>query len=277
MVEAPARVAVVVEDDDDIRRLLQTVLVRSGFEVVLTADGPSGLEAVREYDPLVTTLDVSMPGMDGFAVAREIRTFSSTYVIVITGLGEEIDVVQGLEAGADDYLIKPFRPRELRARIETMLRRPRERVGAPAATEPPAGHTAGHTTTLPVQAPASQPAAAAPAAHPHLGPEVLESDGLRLHPAERLVSVDGRPVELTRTEFDLLASLLASGSRVRSKSDLVLTMRGQTGSAHGAVGSGDKRAVEVHLSNLRRKIGDSSALPRWIETVHGVGYRMVSP
>lgn len=133
MGESSARLAVVIEDDADVRHLLRTILVRSGFEVILTKDGAEGVEAVRAHDPELTTLDVNMPGMDGFAAAKLIREFSSTYIIMLTGLDDEIDVVQGLDSGADDYLVKPFRPRELRARIESVMRRPRQHVTTTAA------------------------------------------------------------------------------------------------------------------------------------------------
>src|SRR4051794_4521660 len=124
-------VAVIIEDDPDVRDLIDIVLTQYGFRTVVTENGPAGVEAVRQHNPLVTTLDVNMPGMDGFAVAKRLREFSSTYLIMITALADEIDVVQGFEAGADDYLVKPFRPRELRARADSMLRRPRARVDTP--------------------------------------------------------------------------------------------------------------------------------------------------
>ena len=128
--------AVIIEDDADIRHLLETVLTQAGFDVIATSNGLDGIQAVRAYEPIVTTLDVSMPGMDGFEVAKRIRTFSQTYIVMLTARDEEIDTLQGLEAGADDYLTKPFRPRELRARIEAMLRRPRD---ARSADEPVGG------------------------------------------------------------------------------------------------------------------------------------------
>ncbi|MFC6344352.1 response regulator transcription factor, partial [Nocardioides hankookensis] len=121
-------VAVIIEDDPDVRDLIDIVLTQSGFTTVVTENGTDGVEAVRKHNPLITTLDVNMPGMDGFAVAKRLREFSSTYLIMITALADEIDVVQGFEAGADDYLVKPFRPRELRARADSMLRRPRARM-----------------------------------------------------------------------------------------------------------------------------------------------------
>ncbi|NEM90148.1 response regulator [Galbitalea soli] len=127
-----SRVAVVVEDDADIRNLLQTVLTQGGFEVYTASNGLDGLEAVRRHSPLVTTLDVNMPGMNGFEAARQIRAISTTYIVMLTALSEEVDTIQGLEAGADDFVTKPFRPRELRARIEAILRRPRHVLGTEA-------------------------------------------------------------------------------------------------------------------------------------------------
>jgi two-component system, OmpR family, response regulator len=118
-------VAVIIEDDPDVRDLIDIVLTQSGFRTVVTENGPDGVEAVRVNNPLITTLDVNMPGMDGFAVAKRLREFSSTYLIMITALADEIDVVQGFEAGADDYLVKPFRPRELRARVQAAVEAPR--------------------------------------------------------------------------------------------------------------------------------------------------------
>ncbi|MBS45628.1 MAG: two-component system response regulator [Nocardioides sp.] len=131
-----SRTAVIAEDDPDVRDLIQVVLSQSGFFVVLADDGPSAIEAVRRHDPMLTTLDVNMPGMDGFAVAKELREFSHTYLIFITSLAEEVDIIRGFEAGADDYLVKPFRPRELRARADSMLRRASYAQAAAAEAEP---------------------------------------------------------------------------------------------------------------------------------------------
>lgn len=324
---AEQRIAVVIEDDADIRNLLRTILVQSGFSPILTSNGEDGIEAVRVHDPVLTTLDVQMPGMDGFAVAKRLREFSSTYIIMLTGQTDEIDVIQGLDSGADDYLVKPFRPRELRARVDSLLRRPRH-VGAeaPGGTDAPPPAVAASPTapvTAPVEAPVEapvpvmpppapvqatpvqQPAApveviaaqAAPTAPPVAqqpaplpgggsagispagegsGHEVLDWKGLRVDRATRVATVDGSMIDLTRSEFDLLAALLASGRRVRSKADLVLTLRGEGYVTTYYVNDADKRAVEVHMANLRRKIGDSSTTPRWIETVRGVGYRLAA-
>lgn len=244
-----ARVAVVIEDEEDIRSLLSTVLAQAGFEVHGAANGADGVELVRAHRPLVTTLDVNMPGIDGFETAKRIRAISSTYIVMLSARSEEIDALQGLEAGADDYVAKPFRPRELRARIDAMLRRPRH-------VAPPDGETAG-----------------APSASED---SWLEHHGLRLNAAIHVVTVDGQDVELTRSEFDILADLLVAGRRVRAKSDLALMLRGDQYAVSDFVSDSDARAIEVHMANLRRKLGESPAQPRWIETVRGVGYRLTA-
>ncbi|WP_439593139.1 response regulator transcription factor [Microbacterium sp.] len=255
------RVAVVIEDEADIRQLLSDVLASAGFEVHAASSGLEGIELVREHRPVVTTLDVSMPGIDGFETAKRVRAISSTYIVMLTARSEEIDALQGLEAGADDYVTKPFRPRELRARIEAMLRRPRVHSAAPSEAA----------------ATGAEPAAAAPvAANAETTSDDgawLEHRGLRVHPAMRIVSRDGDDVDLTRSEFDILAELLAARGRVVGKTDLALMLRGDSyGSDY--VSDADARAIEVHMANLRRKLGETPANPRWIETVRGVGYRL---
>lgn len=295
------RTAVVIEDDADIRQLLETVLEQAGFETVSAANGLDGVEAVRTHNPLVTTLDVSMPGIDGFEAAKRIRAISSTYIVMLTARGDEIDTLQGLDSGADDYMTKPFRPRELRARIEAMLRRPRANGDAaatpqavPAQDAPaqpvPTGqqqlapHTSNdptiiHETVARHVAPAAQsvvPIIMAPAAASDDVEGWLVHRGLKLSPATRIVVVDGTEVDLTRSEFDLLQALMESRRRVRSKADLALMLRGESYITAYYVSEADKRAIEVHLANLRRKLADSTVAPRFIETVRGVGYRMTS-
>jgi DNA-binding response OmpR family regulator len=240
------RVAVVVEDDEDIRALLAAVLEQAGFDVHTAATGADALELVRLHDPIVTTLDVGLPGMDGYETARRIREISSAYIVMLTARTEEIDALQGLDAGADDYITKPFRPRELRARIDAMLRRPRIRSDPAGRPEPASGP---------------------------VGESWLEHDGLRANPAMRLVIAEGRNIELTRSEFDILVELLTSGRRVVSKSQLALLLRGESDPS-AYVNDNDTRAIEVHVANLRRKLGDSPSSPRWVETVRGVGYRL---
>ncbi|WP_304687347.1 response regulator transcription factor [Microbacterium sp.] len=262
-------VAVVIEDDTDIRVLISQVLEQAGFVVHAASSGMDGIELVREHQPVVTTLDVSMPGIDGFETAKRIREVSDTYIVMLTARADEIDTLQGLQAGADDYVTKPFRPRELRARIEAMMRRPR---------------TAAPATVTPIEsAPSAVAAAAAANSTPTAASQQDESDGwyehrgLRLHPEMRIAMVDGADVELTRSEFDIMADLLSAGRRVVGKDDLALMLRGERyAGGSGFVSEHDVRAIEVHVANLRRKLGESAAKPRWIETIRGVGYRLTS-
>ncbi|GAB6939524.1 response regulator transcription factor [Isoptericola variabilis] len=240
--DARERTAVVVEDDPDVRDLLDAVLTQAGFVTRTAASGLEGVELVRTFDPLVTTLDVGLPDIDGFEVCRRIRAVSDTYVVMLTARAEEIDALMGLDAGADDYQTKPFRPRELRARIEAMLRRPRRDV-------PPAA--AG---------------AAAPAAV-----------GLVVNAAARTVTVDGAEVHLTRSEFDLLVALTNAPGHAIPKDALVRVLWADEYDTGTPVTDQDRRSVEVHLTNLRRKLGDDAASPRWIRTVRGVGYRFDHP
>jgi two-component system OmpR family response regulator len=262
-------VAVVIEDDTDIRVLISQVLEQAGFVVHAASSGMDGIELVREHQPVVTTLDVSMPGIDGFETAKRIREVSDTYIVMLTARADEIDTLQGLQAGADDYVTKPFRPRELRARIEAMMRRPR---------------TAAPATVTPIEsAPSAVAAAAAANSAPTAASQQDDSDGwyehrgLRLHPEMRIAMVDGADVELTRSEFDIMADLLSAGRRVVGKDDLALMLRGgRYAGGSGFVSEHDVRAIEVHVANLRRKLGESAAKPRWIETIRGVGYRLTS-
>ena len=290
------KTAVIIEDDPEIRHILSEVLESAGFSTVSVGNGIDGVRAVLTYKPLLTTLDVHMPGIDGFEAARRIRAQSDTYIIMLTGLQDEADVVAGLGAGADDYLLKPFRPRELRARVDALLRRARSAAPAPAAlTQESSG------PTFPGARPATSPLPIArEAANDDSGSALVpagRSDGdagvvvplertddgvwlvhrdLRLHPENRIVLIDGDDLDLTRTEFDLLATLLESKRRVRSKADLTLVLRGESYVTSYFVGDADKRAVEAHMTNLRRKLGDSATNPRYIETVRGVGYRLTS-
>ncbi|MFD1507170.1 response regulator transcription factor [Georgenia yuyongxinii] len=290
MEESEVRAAVVVEDDGDIRDLLISVLTQAGFDVHAASTGTAGVELVREHCPIVTTLDVSLPDIDGFEVARRVRGFSGTYIVMLTAHDEEIDTLMGLDAGADDYITKPFRPRELRARIQAMLRRPRQLAGVASslAAASAASASAGAVGAAPRRDPVGAPDSAASPAPAGAGAAsafdaaaaaddwdgVLTHNGLRLDIDARLVDVDGTPVHLTRTEFDLLAALLAAPRRVLPKVELVRDVWPEEYGSGAFVRDADKRAVEVHVANLRRKLGDDAAHPRFIETVRGTGYRL---
>ncbi|HEY0239202.1 MAG TPA: response regulator transcription factor [Friedmanniella sp.] len=261
MAAEPERIAVVIEDDADIRNLLAAILDQAGFTCHSYESGQDGIAAVRTHDPILTTLDISLPGIDGFEVARQIRAFSSTYIIMLSARDEEIDTLMGLDAGADDYLTKPFRPRELRARIEAMLRRYVTPVQAAAAAAAPVA------PAVPApQAPPPEPAEDATGGW-------ISHNGLRINPDMWLVDLDGAPLELTRSEFDLLLAIMSANRRVITKDALALELRGDYATS-GYVSDSDRRAVEVHMANLRRKLNDPVAAPRYIETVRGVGYRL---
>jgi DNA-binding response OmpR family regulator len=219
----------VVDDEPPIVDLVTGYLEREGWVVESAADGPTAVEAVRRLEPDVVILDVMLPGFDGVEVCRQVRMFSDAYVLMLTARGEEIDRIMGLTVGADDYLVKPFSPRELVARTKALLRRPR--VGQ-------AGPAGGATPT-----------------------------GLEIDEGRRLVRVDGSPVELTALEFNLLAALAREPGIVVPRQALLDAL-------WGPEFAGDDHLVDVHVANLRRKLKDDPASPRFVETVRGVGYRL---
>ncbi|WP_148575385.1 response regulator transcription factor [Nocardioides caldifontis] len=226
----------VVEDEVPLATLVGSYLERAGFEVTLSHDGARAVGTAREVDPDVVVLDLGLPGLDGVEVCRQLRAFSDCYVVMLTARSEEVDTLIGLSVGADDYITKPFSPRELVARIQAMLRRPR-------------------TTPRPASEDAD-------------GSEQHRTFGaLTIDPVGRDVWCDGEPVALTRTEFDLLATLSTRPQMAFSRSQLIETVWGPTW-------VGDEHLVDVHIGHLRRKLGDDANQPRFIRTVRGVGYRM---
>lgn len=233
-------VAVVVEDDDEIRALIEITLQQAGFTVHPATTGAQGVALVKAHEPIVTTVDISLPDIDGFEVVRRVRTFSDTVVVMLTARVEETDTLMGLEAGADEYVTKPFRPRELRARVDALLRRA-GRVATSAPEEPAAsGATAGD---------------------------------LEVDTARRTVRLGGELVQLTRTEFELLAALHDAHGRAVAKGDLAALLWPDQYRYGGRVTEADRRTVEVHVANVRRKLRDSPTSPRFIHTVRGLGYR----
>jgi DNA-binding response OmpR family regulator len=220
----PVRV-LVVDDEQPILDLVRGYLEREGWTVVTAADGDAALERASVDHPDVVVLDLMLPGLDGIEVCRRLRAFSDAYVIMLTAKSEEVDKLVGLAIGADDYLTKPFSPRELVSRIRAMLRRPRAASGAVSA--------------------------------------VLEVDVAR-----RQVRAGDRPVELTRTEFDILAMLAREPGVVVDRPSLLAAVWGP--------GYDDDHLVDVHVANLRRKLDDDPERPRFVETIRGVGYRLVT-
>lgn len=246
-----ARVGLVIEDDHDIRELVRTVLTQAGFDVTVASGGAEGVLMAKSLNPDVITLDLGLPDIDGFEVSRQIREFSDAYIVMLTARTEELDTLIGLESGADDYLTKPFRPRELRARVAAMMRRPR---------------------SVPDPGDVGVDVSPDSAAHPERGN--FSHNGLELSYASRTVMVDGKEMNLTRTEFELLYALLEAGRTVRTKSDLVRRLRDEDYDVGSYISEADERSVEVHMGNLRKKLGDSPQQPRWLQTVRGVGYRL---
>jgi DNA-binding response OmpR family regulator len=223
----------VVDDEAPILDLVRGYLEREGFEVVTAADGPAGLEAVRTGRPDVVILDVMLPGLDGIEVCRQLRSFSDAYVLMLTARSEEIDRVVGLEVGADDYLTKPFSMRELLARVHALRRRV-ENVRQMLAAD----------------------------RSPHSAP--LCYAGLRLDPTAYRATLENQELDLTRTEFDLLALLMHAPGRAFSRTYLLEAVWG------GSYVTGD-RSVDNAILRLRKKLGD---LGDAVETVWGVGYRL---
>lgn len=279
------RVVVVIEQDEEARSVLRATLGEAGFEVHCAATGEAGVALVRARQPDTVTLDLLLPDMDGYEVLRRIREFSHTYILIVTAQSDLRATLKGFDAGADDYMVKPIRPRELRARVDGMLRRPWQLTVPPIVTprEPPlVSPRLRRPQPVPVlqpvpvaaQAPGLSSAAPSPAAG-----QGYEHKGLELDGATRAATLGGRALPLTRTEFDLLHILLQRGSGVVTKAELVgllgLVKREAGNQDGGAAGTRDPgRIIETHIGNLRRKLGDDARQPRWLKTVRGSGYTL---
>ena len=241
------RPILIVDDDTALCALLRDYLEGEGFAVRAVHAGPEGLRAAMEDAPALVLLDVMLPGMDGFEIMRALRRESTVPIIMLTARGEEVDRIVGLEMGADDYLPKPFNPRELVARIKAVLRR-----NQPANTTA-ANPTAAETTP----------------------PDVLRANGdarryleqgaLRLDQEGHAATLEGRMLDLTQLEFALLRELMRAPGRVLSRETLLDRVRGREFELFD-------RSIDVHVSHLRQKLGDSPSQPRFIKTVRSVGY-----
>lgn len=229
----------VVDDERAIAQMVGTYLTRAGYEVSVAHTGPAAVSAARTEGPEVLVLDLGLPGLDGIEVCRQVRTFSDCYILMLTARGDEMDRVIGLSVGADDYITKPFSARELVARVQAVLRRPR----GPAAGQ---GHSG---------------------AGPEDPPRVFGD--LTVQPGARQALLGDQVVPLTRTEFDILDVMSRRPSFAFSRRTLV-------DQVWDPAWVGDEHIVDVHVAHLRRKLGDDPAEPRFIETVRGVGYRMGS-
>lgn len=252
--------ALVVEDAADVRLLLCETLRQSGFDATGAASGAEALELTLKLEPDLVTLDLNLPDMDGIELCRQLRTATNAYVIMVTARDDETDRLIGLEIGADDYMVKPFSPRELRARVGAMFRRPR--LTDPVRAGRIGGGGAGPAAGAPVLFDGDDVLdAAAP---------VMRCGELSLDPESREVWLEGRRVDLTRTEFDLLAVFMSRPRRVWER-DTLARLVWQTDWA------GDDHVIDVHVANLRTKLGRAGRANRWIKTVRGVGYRLTVP
>jgi len=224
----------VVDDEPTIVEVVELYLRREGFAVVTAADGNAALAAVERQRPDLIILDLMLPGIGGLELTGRLRDAGGPPIIMLTARGDETDRVVGLELGADDYVTKPFSPRELVARVRAVLRR---------------------------SAQAAAPAAAAAPSH------IVALGGLRLDTAARSVALDGRPISLTAREFDLLAFLMQNPGQVFTREQLLDNVWGYTFAS-------DLSTVTVHVRRLREKIEQNPASPTYLQTVWGVGYKL---
>jgi two-component system KDP operon response regulator KdpE len=220
----------VVEDDASIRAGLKRSLVEMGYDVRTAATGLGGLSTIVDEKPDVVLLDLGLPDIDGVDLLRMLRAVSTVPVVVVTARDDEAEIIQTLDAGADDYVVKPFSTRQLEARLRAVLRRAREDTETVAITV----------------------------------------GALRIDAATREATLANRDLGLSRKEFDLLHFLAARLGQVVTKRQLLADVWDQP------YGGSDK-TVDVHISWLRRKLGESATQPRYLLTVHGVGVRLVDP
>jgi DNA-binding response OmpR family regulator len=228
---AGMRTVLIVDDEPKIVQLARDYLEHAGFSVLTAGDGPSAIQAVRTRRPDLVVLDLGLPHLDGLDVTRTLRAESATPIVMLTARDDELDKLLGLELGADDYITKPFSPRELVARVRAVLRR------SERATE------TGQTLAV--------------------GDLVLDVPRMR-------TEVGGRPVELTSTEFSILATMARQPGRVFTRSQLLDAVRGIAFESY-------ERAIDTHIKNLRRKVEPEPREPRYLLTVYGVGYRLAEP
>jgi DNA-binding response OmpR family regulator len=227
----------VIDDDVELCSLVSEYLEPEGFQIEAVHDGNRGLDRALNGGHLLVVLDVMLPGMNGFDVLRRIRNTSRIPVLLLTARGEDVDRIVGLEIGADDYLPKPFNPRELVARIRAILRRTQ------------AGEKSGVEGQI---------------------PEVVRVGDIELDPATRMVHQNGKPVELTSVEFNLLHVLLLEAGRVVTREHLVDVVLSRKFSPFD-------RSIDMHVSKVRKKLGDSDLGTDHIKTVRGVGYIFAHP
>jgi len=227
MVANGMKTVLVVEDESQIAQIVRDYLQHAGFAVITAADGREALARVRERRPDLVLLDLGLPGIDGMDVARQLRQSGNTPIIMLTARVEETDRLRGLDAGADDYITKPFSPREVVARVRAVLRR----------------------------------------AEPHGGrADVVQRADLVIDVQKMTVTRRGAAVDLTPTEFQLLAALASQPGRIFTRAQLLDAVRGVEVDSF-------ERAIDAHIKNIRRKLEADSRSPRYLLTVYGIGYK----
>jgi OmpR family response regulator RpaB len=234
--QAPKATILVVDDEASIRRILETRLTMVGYTVATACDGEEALEMFASIEPDLVVLDVMMPRRDGYGVVQELRKTSDVPIVMLTALSEVKDRILGLELGADDYLMKPFSPKELEARIRCVLRRVQSQSGAAGVARP-------------------------------IASQGIEVGGLRINTAKRQVFRGEERIRLTGMEFGLLELLLSRSGEPLSRSDILTKIWGYTPERHA-----DTRVVDVHVSRLRAKLEEDPENPELIITARGMGY-----
>lgn len=236
----------VIEDEANITQVIRLYLEQAGYTVLMASDGIAGLELHAREQPDLVILDLMLPGLDGMEVCRRIRNWANTPILMLTARQGEEDRISGLEAGADDYLVKPFSPRELVSRVKAILRRSSTTVAGSQETKPT------HEEANP--SPSSS--------------EELRFGGLIINIPARRVIANGKQISLTVKEFDLLVALASAPDRVFTREALLNLVWGYSY-------LGDGRTVDVHIGTLRKKLEAAPGIPHHIQTVWGVGYKFV--
>lgn len=280
-------VAVVIDDDQDTVDLLEIVLTQAGFAVITASNGPAGIALALEHRPVLATIDVTMPRMNGLEVTRRIRhQAADTYIVIISSRSQEHDVLAGFDAGADDYVPKPIRPRELQARLAAVARRPVEAVAgaAPVAWAPAeedverseylrnvaAGQSLGYAETEVHGAGEGKDGRYGML---ELGMRFvgswIEFSGLRINPSRELLVIDDRIVDVSPEDFKLIETMLYAGTSTLSWRQLALRYRGETEETSTRSPAEDRAWFDAELEELLSMIGDDHARPRWFRVRKG--------